>query len=169
MLDQLQEETQDIAGLKGNLEPVDFIEKVTGGLLLTPSEQDVKVILIPQYHAQPTALLCAFEGLTLCHYSSGRLPLHEEGEPTAAMTRKLRALSDRTRLKILHFLKTGPKAYMEIYKHMGMSKSTVHEHMLQLRGAGLVRSHLVGENNAAYSIRDDAIGILNEELVKYLK
>ena len=50
-----------------------------------------------------------------------------------------RALGDGTRLRILRRLAAGAATVGRISAELGLAKSTVHEHLLSLRTAGLVR------------------------------
>jgi hypothetical protein len=50
-----------------------------------------------------------------------------------------RALGDGTRLRILRRLAGGTATVGRISEELGLAKSTVHEHLLSLRTAGLVR------------------------------
>jgi hypothetical protein len=50
-----------------------------------------------------------------------------------------RSLGDGTRLRILRRLAAGAATVGRIADELGLAKSTVHEHLLSLRSAGLVR------------------------------
>jgi DNA-binding transcriptional ArsR family regulator len=171
ILDKLEEESRVVQAMVNRKDPVELIEQTTNGLVYEPMPVDeTTVLFIPQYHAQPVTLCDHFEGLMILMYASNLLPEPVDGEPSPGMHRMIRALSDMTRLRILHFLKTGPRMYMEIVQYLDMSKSTVYEHMLTLRSAGLVRAHStnVEKTSHFYSLRPEAIDILRDELHHFL-
>ena len=59
--------------------------------------------------------------------------------PDARLVALYRALGDGTRLRILRRLAAGAATVGRISTELGLAKSTVHEHLLSLRSAGLVR------------------------------
>lgn len=54
------------------------------------------------------------------------------------------ALSDSSRLTILHHLMTGPHRVGELVEHLHLSQSTVSQHLVKLRESGLVVVHPEG-------------------------
>ncbi|MED4911471.1 ArsR family transcriptional regulator [Brevibacillus centrosporus] len=149
--------------------PVELIELATNGLYFEPVDQAHRVLLIPQYHSQPVTLLHCYRGIAVCQYSSDHLPVIEDNLPSPSLYRLTRSLADKTRLQILHYLKSGPKSYMEIVNHMQMAKSTIYEHTLNLRSAGLIRGHVLGSSVVSYSLREEALDWMNDQLKAYLK
>jgi DNA-binding transcriptional ArsR family regulator len=155
--------------LQKKMDPVEFVEYVTNGMYFEPTEGLQKIILVPQFHSQPINLVHSYQGVTICHYSIHSFPTVKEDDPPQTIFRSIRCLSDKTRLRILRFLASGPKSYTEILRHIGMAKSTVYEHLLLLRSSGLIRAHVVGSTTQSYSIRLEAIDQLNKELHRYLQ
>lgn len=87
----------------------------------------------------------------------------------------LKALADPTRLKILHFLKTGEKCQCEIVPHLRRSQSTISEHLQLLANIGIVESRKDGRK-ILYKIRKektisvlDSIDELTRDLSTYSK
>lgn len=68
----------------------------------------------------------------------------------------LKALADPTRLKILHFLKTGEKCQCEIVPHLRRSQSTISEHLQLLANIGIIESRKDGRK-ILYKIRKEKI------------
>jgi DNA-binding transcriptional ArsR family regulator len=54
----------------------------------------------------------------------------------------LRALGGETRLRLLNRLATGKASFAQLARDLGLAKSTVHHHALQLPTAGLLRLDL---------------------------
>jgi DNA-binding transcriptional ArsR family regulator len=82
--------------------------------------------------------------------------------------RLTRALSDETRLFILRLLTGKQLNFTEIVKEVGLSKSTIHYHLISLRAAGLVIVHTTGKS-ASYSLRLEALNGLPGRIGDYLE
>lgn len=149
------------------LETADFVNKTTHGFYFMPIDGLKKLVLIPQYHFQPFNIIYCYGELTICHYASWISIENEELSPF--MYRTIRSLGEKSRLKILQALSSGPKTFTEIVKHAGISKGIVHDHIFNLRCAGLLHANIEGENVTAYSLRLEGIHQMNEQLFEYLK
>ncbi|MBO2531568.1 DNA-binding transcriptional regulator, ArsR family [Planifilum fulgidum] len=151
-----------------SLKPVELIEEATNGLWLSPAEKDVTVLLVPQVHCVPANLYERYKDLLFIQYPC-ELP-SGEGNPPTSLLRMARSLADKNRLRILRYLSGGPRSFMEIVRHTGLAKSTVHHHMVSLRSAGLVRMMLEKERNEArYALRREVPDRLHGLLAEYLK
>jgi len=64
-----------------------------------------------------------------------------------------KALSDRTRLKIIKFLLSGEKCVCEIFPHVKRTQSTVSIQLKKLEKLGIVKSRRVGKR-IFYRIKD---------------
>lgn len=168
IIEGLQADAAQKQKMQKILSPVELAETATNGLRFTESESDTLLLLSPQFHHQPATLVHAYEGITVCQYAASELPVLEPGELSPVLYRLTKALADKTRLKLLRYLRTGPKSFMEIVTYMGMAKSTIHEHMLNLRTAGLVRGHVAGDSVSSYELRPEGFDILQEQLAQYL-
>lgn len=84
------------------------------------------------------------------------------------MYRLLRSLSEKSRLRILRFLRDEPKSFIEVVRHLGISKGITHDHISNLRSAGLLNAHVAGESISTYSLRLDRIQQVETELLFYL-
>ena len=74
-------------------------------------------------------------------YDSHAVPATQDlaETPDPRLVALYRALGDGTRLRILRRLAAGAATVGRISDELGLAKSTVHEHLLSLRTAGLVR------------------------------
>lgn len=71
------------------------------------------------------------------------------GDPPAFLVRRLKALADERRLRILRRLVGERLSLMELAEDFGVSKTTIHHHLAILRSAGLI--HLRDEPGRQYS------------------
>lgn len=168
IVSRLQEETRDKQSLAG-LSPFELAEKLTNGLCFEPAEGFEKLVLVPQYHFQPGNIIYSFGSLTLCQYSAGLEDPGPDDEPSLKLYRMLRSLSEKSRLRILRFLRDEPRSFIEVVRHLGISKGITHEHIFNLRCAGLLNAHIIGESVSTYSLRTGGIHQVQEELLAYLE
>lgn len=145
----------------------DFVNRTTNGFYFVPIDGLKKLVLIPQYHFQPANIIYCYGELTICYYAA-RISMGNE-EISPFMYRTIRSLSEKSRLKILQSLSGGRKTFTEIVKHAGISKGIVHDHIFNLRCAGLLHAYIEGENVTTYSLRLEGIQQMNEQLFEYLK
>jgi DNA-binding transcriptional ArsR family regulator len=89
---------------------------------------------------------------------------------TQALARRLKAISDPTRLAILDALRTGPRTVTELAAAFTLAQPTVSNHVRVLREAGLVaderdgpRRHLVVQPEAANELLAGLQGVLRSE------
>jgi DNA-binding transcriptional ArsR family regulator len=169
ILAKLYEDAEEKRQWCGTLEPWDVAERATNGLDFEPQEGFEKLLLIPQFHGLPGSYLNAYRGLSICSYGAPNLPLPVEDEPSPALYRMTRSLADKTRLKILRYLSEEPRSFVDVVKHLGMAKSTVYEHLLNLRSAGLIRGTVNGEASTFYKIRPAAFDQLHGLLKEYVE
>ena len=87
--------------------------------------------------------------------------------PTHSL-RVIRSLGERNRLRILRYLQHGPRSFIEIVRHLELSKGITHDHISKLRGAGLVYAHLEGENLVEYTLRRRALEQVQQLLDEYI-
>jgi DNA-binding transcriptional ArsR family regulator len=167
ILSELAAEAQNQRNLiSSHKDPVLFGEQLTNGIRFRPIEGLNKVLFIPQYHSQPVNYLFHFGGITVCLYSPNIYHM-EEDDPSVQLNSMTKALSDKSRLKILRFLATEPSNFMGIVRHIGLAKSTVHDHLIILRSAGLINVEVDGEMSDSYRFRKEFIGVLFNQFEKY--
>ncbi|GGF64616.1 hypothetical protein GCM10010912_06990 [Paenibacillus albidus] len=142
-------------------------EQATEGMRLYPNDLLKQVILIPQYHARPFVTSAIFDEIIFTSYSCDILP-PEPGRPAPGLLRLTRALSDENRLYILRLLAGRQLTFTEIVREVGLSKSTVHYHLIALRAAGLVIVHY-DHKNTGYSLRLEALNDLPHQIGAYIE
>ncbi|HZU14892.1 MAG TPA: metalloregulator ArsR/SmtB family transcription factor [Chloroflexota bacterium] len=150
----------------GTQPPSQLLEAVTNGLLLR-EEADETVLLVPQYHYRPWNLFSAYRDCRLILYPADAVP-PAPGEPPPELVRVARALSDPSRLRLLRHLAQGPRSFSELVRFSGLSKSTVHHHMVILRAARLVRILDTDEFPGIYILRPAAFDETGVYLRDYL-
>lgn len=113
------------------------VERLTRGLMFKPEPGINGLVLVPSLVHRPWTLV-----LDHGHRRVFCYPCRLESELTApdlGLIAIYRALGDGTRLRILRRLAAGPASVAQMGEQLGLAKSTVHEHLLSLRTAGLVR------------------------------
>ena len=118
-------------------DPVAVIERVTNGVVYRPEPGIHGVLLVPSLVHRPWTLVLDHGDTKIFCY-----PARVESElsaPEGSLIAIYRALGDGTRLRILRRLAAGSTPVARISEELGLAKSTVHEHLLSLRAAGLVR------------------------------
>ncbi|OWR29591.1 hypothetical protein CDO73_15520 [Saccharibacillus sp. O23] len=153
-----------------NRPPEEVFESATCGMRLSPGMQPPdRVILVPQYHQRPFNLLSFYPKLAITMFPVDALP-QPEGFPPPALLRLARALDDESRLRILRFVAdNGQATFTEIVKQIGISKSTIHYHLILLRAAGLLTVYAgSGSKLSTYSLRNADTGELGAQLTAYL-
>lgn len=164
----LQNEALDRQRALTRLPPEDFIDQTTNGLMIMPTPGLERILLVPQYHFQPMNVLYCFGKMTVCHYAA-RIYFDEADFLSTHEYRMIRFLGEKSRLKILRYLNTGPKTFIEIVRHLQLSKGITHDHLSKLRVAGLIRAHFEGESLTAYSLRPGALEHMLDKLMAYIR
>ncbi|NEW05021.1 winged helix-turn-helix transcriptional regulator [Paenibacillus sp. SYP-B3998] len=145
-----------------------FVDETTNGLLFKPMKGLEELILIPQYHFQPINVICYFGRLTLCNYSA-RIYFSDEETLSPHAYRMIKSLAEMSRLKILRYLHHGPRSFIEIVRHLKLSKGITHDHISKLRSAGLIHAHFEGETLTEYSLRAGALQHMHNKLLGYIE
>jgi DNA-binding transcriptional ArsR family regulator len=129
----------------------DAIERLTTGYRYVPEVEAERVVLVP--HLQPSL------PLVLAQHRSARLIAYRAQADRGREERAVvlgRALADARRVEILALVGRGVGRSSELVEATGLSRSTVHHHLAQLRDAGLVG--LEGNARAyTYTPRHEAI------------
>ena len=167
ILDGLRDDAATRREMAQRVAPTEMVEIATGGIHYAPAEQPRTVLLSPQYHYRPWNLNEANRDVRLFLYPCDALP-PAPGEPAPGLMRLTNALSDASRLRILRYLAGGRRSFTEIVGIAGLTKGTVHYHLVLLRAAGLVRVHDAGDGAISYSLRPGAVDDLNTRLGDYL-
>lgn len=149
------------------LAPEAVVERATCGILFTAPPDIEQVLLVPQYHCRPLNIDAYLRGWRLFFYPAETLPLVPD-EPPLALLRLTGALADHTRLRILRLLAGNQHTFTEIVQEIGLAKSTIYQHLVTLRAAGLVRLHDTGPGPVHYTLRPSALEELRSRLHRYL-
>lgn len=127
------------SGLARTMQADAMVEKLTRGIVY--DEKVENVLLVPTVIHRPWTLILDHDASKIfCFPVDARET--EQGEPDPDMVAVYRALSDATRLRILHRLAAGRATFGQLSRDLGLAKSTLHQHALILRRAGLVRLNL---------------------------
>lgn len=171
ILDGLQQEALSLKSRLNKTKSMDLYEQATGGMRLYPHEELKQIVLIPQYHSRPLVTSSFFESMIFTNYSCDLFP-EAPGYPSPSLLRLTRALSDETRLRILHLLSRKQMTFTEIVREIALSKSTIHYHLIALRAAGLVIVHYYPKNmefkSVEYSLRSETVNSLPLQIGAYL-
>ncbi|MGH3126405.1 MAG: ArsR/SmtB family transcription factor [Gaiellaceae bacterium] len=113
--------------------PATAIERLTGGYRYVPEPEAERVVLIP--HLEPTL------PLVLAQHRSSRLIAYLATPDRSSEDRLLafgRALADPKRVEILALVGRRVGTAADLVAATGLTRSTVHHHLAQLREAGLI-------------------------------
>ncbi len=155
--------------LAKDLAPSELIETVTNGLVYRPGSGVRRLVLIPSVVMRPWCLIAEHKGTLVVSYPIADENLAATGDEAPAwLVKVLKALADERRLRILHRLAEGEASLDELTEVLGAAKSTVHHHVAQLRGAGLVRVVAFASSDTRYALRPAIYPEIGEYLVEYL-
>jgi DNA-binding transcriptional ArsR family regulator len=111
----------------------EVIERLAGGYRYVPELEAERVVLVP--HLEPGL------SLVLAQHRSARIVLYRVAAERGAEERLHafgRALADPKRVEILALVGRGVGRSSDLVEATGLTRSTVHHHLAQLREAGLV-------------------------------
>lgn len=145
-----------------------ILDETTRGLMFGKTEGLDRIVLIPQYHFQPLQLFWHYGNTIVCHYAAP-IYLGDDSIISPQDLRVLRSLGEKNRLKILKYLHKGPRSFIEIVRHLELSKGITHDHISKLRSAGLLYAHFDGEQLVEYSIRSHALRQIEKNLLHYIE
>jgi DNA-binding transcriptional ArsR family regulator len=148
---RLDAAADDADAALAELPPLAAIERLTAGYRYVPEPEAERVVLLPHLEAASPLVLAQHRGARLIAYRA-RIGLGAEARLLALG----RALSDPKRVEILALIARGSARVPELVERTGLSRSTVHHHLSQLREAGLVAL----EGNArsyTYAARPEAV------------
>jgi DNA-binding transcriptional ArsR family regulator len=138
--------------------PMETVALVTGGYTYEPEPDVARIVLVPHLAAPPWILLCQHRDARLICYPAEQVSTDPEQDLRNRLLRLGRTLSDEKRVDIIRHLAAGPATLNELTQVTGLSKSTVHHHMAQIRSAGLVALH-GNARNFSYSLSDEGLAL----------
>ena len=125
-----------------NLELPDLFEELSQGLRFTELPEIDELILAPSFWVTPLMYfghLGSSKAVWLFGARASDQSLVPGETVPDALLRALKALSDPTRLKILHYLSQEPLSPAELSRRLRLRAPTVTHHLQTLRLAGLVQ------------------------------
>jgi DNA-binding transcriptional ArsR family regulator len=145
----LRESYRAVLRLKDQLPIERLIIRATRGVEYRVESWIHTVVLVPSLLNRPWVDLAEHRGTKLIFY-----PAAAAGEGSDAQLADIyKALGDETRLRILRLMASGVTSLTDMAERLGLAKSTVHGHLVVLRGAGITRS-VVGAGGKTYVLND---------------
>ena len=163
---------RDVAAREGDrrsLDPLDLVERTTGGIRILPEPGVRRVVLAPSYFSRPYNYVFAADDWRLYCYPIADAALGDRSpfDPPESAVRLYRALGDPSRLRVLKLLSDRDMYLTEIAQQLDLSKPTIKHHLAQLRAAGLVTTIDAGAVTY-YSLRRQRLDDASAELHAYL-
>jgi DNA-binding transcriptional ArsR family regulator len=145
------------AELVATMPPARLIELVCGGFAYEPEPECPRVLLVPHLAARPWLLLCQHRDTRIICHPARHQGRDERAATAEGLLRLGRALGDEQRQRLLDELAGGGQPDLdELAGAVGLSRSTVHHHLVLLRAAGLVG--LAGNaRRYRYRLRPEAV------------
>ena len=157
----LEEALSRAQKLAAHLELLDLLEELSQGLRFDERPGAPELVLAPSYWCTPLIFFGNVSAEREIWLFGARPPdaslVPGEAVPDALL-RTLKALSDPTRLRILHYLSEEPLAPAQLARRLRLRAPTVTHHLKTLRLAGLVQL-FVGEEKETkrYAARPEAV------------
>jgi DNA-binding transcriptional ArsR family regulator len=157
----LEEALSRAQALAAHLELLDLLEELSQGLRFDERPGAPELVLAPSYWCTPLIFFGNVSAEREIWLFGARPPdaslVPGEAVPDALL-RTLKALSDPTRLRILHYLSEEPLAPAQLARRLRLRAPTVTHHLKTLRLAGLVQL-FVGEEKETkrYAARPEAV------------
>lgn len=153
------------------LAPLAAIEHLTGGYTFAPSLGLRYITLAPSVFVHPFMSTrideSTGEALIVYGIASDVLQSYEPTPQPTALVAAMKALSDPNRLTILRLLAQQPRYTSDVVAVVGLSHTTVHHHLAQLRSAGLVRQQR-DRHGMEYSVRHDSVRQVTRSLQEWV-
>jgi DNA-binding transcriptional ArsR family regulator len=145
----LRDSWRSVTRLKEHLPIERLIIRATRGVEYRIESWIHTVVLIPSLLNRPWVDLAEHRGAKIIFY-----PAVSTGEGSDSQLAEIyKALGDETRLRILRLMSSGTTSLTEMAEKLGLAKSTIHGHLVVLRGAGITRS-VVGAGGKGYVLND---------------
>lgn len=168
----LKEAFERAQALAEKLELPDLLEELSQGLRFTEMPEMESLALVPSYWVTPLMYFGSL-GKNKNIWVFGARPADQSlvpGETVPdALLRALKALSDPTRLKILHYLSQKPLSPAALSRKLRLRAPTVTHHLQTLRLAGLVQVTIGhGKEKKSFAARTEVIKATCKALETFL-
>jgi DNA-binding transcriptional ArsR family regulator len=168
----LQEALSRARELAAQLTLPDLLEELSQGLRFEEWPTAPELVLVPSYWIAPLTYFGKLseqrDALVFGARSPGVSLVPGEVVPDALL-RVLKALSDPTRLRILHYLSEEPLTPSQLARRLRLRAPTVVHHLKTLRLAGLVQLTLAnGKEKRRYAARSEAVKAAWDSLQGFL-
>ncbi|MDH5505953.1 MAG: metalloregulator ArsR/SmtB family transcription factor [Anaerolineae bacterium] len=177
-----EEEKRILPKLKASLEHAqelaqamdipDLLEELTLGLRFEELPEVANFMFVPSYWSKPIMIYTNLDKHTML-MTYGARSAQDSLVPGEAvpdgLVQALKAMSDPTRLRILHYLRHEDLTPAELSRRLRLRAPTVTHHLLSLRLAGLVRFTLRGKNERLYSARRGSVAEVYASLRHFLE
>jgi DNA-binding transcriptional ArsR family regulator len=150
----------------------DLLEELSEGLRFSDLAESARVVLAPSFWCTPLMVISMADAETRL-FLFGARPADASLVPGEvvpdSLLRTLKALSDPTRLRILHYLVQKPLSPAELSRRLRLRAPTVTHHLSTLRLAGLVQLTLgEGKGMRTYRARTEAVAAVCAALQRFL-
>jgi DNA-binding transcriptional ArsR family regulator len=170
--DRAAAETRQLLATSG---PSQVIDQATRGWDYVPEPGVTHVILAPSVVQRPWVVTADHGDTRIFCFSVGdeSLAAAASDDPPAFLVRRLRALADERRLRLLRRLNRERGTLQELATEFELPKTTLHHHLAILRAAGLI--HLRDDASRQYtpyprySVRVEAIPGALDALMAWLE
>jgi DNA-binding transcriptional ArsR family regulator len=151
----------------------DLLEELSQGLRFTVPPEAAWLLLVPSYWSTPLVFfgkVSAERDVWLFGARPADASLVPGGAVPESLLRMLKALSDPTRLRILHDLYHESLTPVQIARRLRLRPPTVTHHLKTLRLAGLVQMTLgEGKKTMCYAARSEAVASACASLEDFLE
>jgi DNA-binding transcriptional ArsR family regulator len=168
----LQEALSRAQELAERLALPDLLEELSEGLRFSDLPESAQVVLAPSFWCTPLVVIGMADAETRL-FLFGARPADASLVPGEivpdALLHTLKALSDPTRLRILHYLVQKPLSPAELSRRLRLRAPTVTHHLSTLRLAGLVQLTVgEGKEMRTYRARTEAVAAACAALQRFL-
>jgi DNA-binding transcriptional ArsR family regulator len=167
----LQEALAQAQELASRLDFSHLMVELSQGVKIAAFEEADEITFVPSYWTTPLVMYDSIADkrwVVLFGARPSEMGLVPGGVVPDGMLRVLKALSDPTRLLILHYLTDKPQTPSQLARRLRLRPPTVIHHLNTLRLAGLVYISLQEGEEKCYTVRESTIGDTYKALRKFL-
>jgi DNA-binding transcriptional ArsR family regulator len=166
----LKEQLELAKELATRMSVAELLVKLSQGLRMDEFEAARELVLIPAYWSTPLIMYDKCDGDRMLLLFGAR-PANMSAIPgeiiPESLLRSLKALSDPTRLKIMHYLYREEVTPSELARRLHLRAPTVTHHLNELRLAGLVNLTIKGQEKL-YAARQESIQAACDQLKAFM-